>query len=555
MTRKIFKSVALTSALAVLLAAALMALTLFGVYESGMTEELRAEAGYICHALNREENELDFFEDFTTKNRVSLIATDGTVLYDSEADASALGSHADRPEVAGAIASGHGESERYSDTLAQTTYYCALRTDRGNVLRVANSRSSMLGLYLKGLPLLCLVLLAVLCVSMLIARLVARRFVAPLNNLNLDAPLENEVYDELSPLLTRMDRQYREIDRQMRALSDARQELAAITENMREGLIVLDRKGCVLSMNGSAAGIFGVDAQARVGADMLSVSRDPVVQQSVDAALKGEDTDGMLERNGRHYQLLSGPVLKEGETAGVVLLTLDVTEKYAAEVSRREFTANVSHELKTPLTSISGYAEIIRDGVARAEDVPGFAARIHDEASHLLTLINDILELSRLDERRGLGEHARIRLLAAAREAARRLEPLAQEKNIDLGVQGEDLEIQGDKLLLGEMIYNLVDNAVKYTPEGGRVEVRVAREGRSALLSVQDNGIGIPEEHQPHVFERFYRVDKSHSRATGGTGLGLSIVKHGAAIHGAKLRLVSAPGKGTCVTLAFPPVE
>ena len=197
MTRKIFKSVALTSALAVLLAAALMALTLFSVYESGMTEELRAEAGYICHALNREENELDFFEDFTTKNRVSLIATDGTVLYDSEADASALGSHADRPEVAGAIASGHGESERYSDTLAQTTYYCALRTDRGNVLRVANSRSSMLGLYLKGLPLLCLVLLAVLCVSMLIARLVARRFVAPLNNLNLDAPLENEVYDEL----------------------------------------------------------------------------------------------------------------------------------------------------------------------------------------------------------------------------------------------------------------------------------------------------------------------------------------------------------------------
>ena len=248
-------------------------------------------------------------------------------------------------------------------------------------------------------------------------------------------------------------------------------------------------------------------------------------------------------------------MLKEGETAGVVLLTLDVTEKYAAEVSRREFTANVSHELKTPLTSISGYAEIIRDGVARAEDVPGFAARIYDEASHLLTLINDILELSRLDERRGLGEHARIRLLAAAREAARRLEPLAREKNIDLGVQGEDLEIQGDKLLLGEMIYNLVDNAVKYTPEGGRVEVRVAREGRSALLSVQDNGIGIPEEHQPHVFERFYRVDKSHSRATGGTGLGLSIVKHGAAIHGTKLQLVSAPGKGTCVTMAFPPVE
>ena len=555
MTKKIFKSVALTSALAVLLAAALMALTLFGVYESGMTEELRAEAGYICHALDREENELDFFDGFTTKNRVSLISADGTVLYDSEADASALGSHADRPEVAGAIASGRGESERYSDTLAQTTYYCALRTQKGNVLRVANSRSSMLGIYLKGLPLLCAVLLAVLCVSMLIARLVARRFVAPLNSLNLDAPLENEVYDELSPLLTRMDRQRREIDRQMRALSDARQELAAITENMREGLIVLDRKGCVLSMNGSAAAIFGVDAQARVGADMLSVSRDPVVQQSVDAALDGRDADDMLERNGRYYQLLASPVLRDGKTAGVVLLTLDVTEKHAAEISRREFTANVSHELKTPLTSISGYAEIIRDGVARAEDVPGFAARIHDEASHLLTLINDILELSRLDERKGLGERTRIRLLPTAREAARRLEALAREKNIAVGVQGKDLEIQGDKLLLGEMIFNLVDNAVKYTPEGGSVELRVAREGKNTLLSVQDTGIGIPEEHQPHVFERFYRVDKSHSRATGGTGLGLSIVKHGAAIHGAKLRLISAPGKGTCVTLVFPPVD
>lgn len=552
MTRKIFKSVALTCALAVMLAAALVALTLFGVYESGMTEELRAEAGYICHALNREANEMDFFEGFTSKNRVSLIAADGTVLYDSEADASALSSHADRPEVAGAIESGRGESERYSDTLAQTTYYYALRTDAGNVLRVANSRSSMLGIYLKSLPLLCAVLLAVLCVSMLIARVVARRFVAPLNSLNLDAPLENEVYDELSPLLTRMDRQRREIDRQMRALSDARQELAAITENMREGLIVLDRRGCVLSMNGSAATIFGVDAQARVGADMLSVSRDPVVQQGVDAALNGRDADDILERNGRHYQLLASPVLKGGETAGVVLLTLDVTESYAAEVSRREFTANVSHELKTPLTSISGYAEIIRDGVARAEDVPGFAARIHDEASHLLTLINDILELSRLDERKGLGERTCIRLLGAAREAARRLEPLAQEKHISLEVSGEELEIQGDKLLLGEMIFNLVDNAVKYTPEGGRVELRVSREGTSALLSVQDTGIGIPEEHQPHVFERFYRVDKSHSRATGGTGLGLSIVKHGAAIHGAKLHLVSTPGKGTCVTLAFP---
>lgn len=553
MTRRIFRNVALTAAASVVLAAVLMTVLLFNMYAEDMTAELHNEAVYICYALDREEDETAFFENFASdRNRVTLIDANGTVLYDSQADSATMGNHSDRPEVIRALENGWGESERRSDTLSETTYYYAMRTGDGNVLRVANTRSSIVGIFVQALPMLLAVLVAVVVVSMLIARYAALRIVAPLNGLNLDAPLENEIYDELSPLLTRMDHQRREIDRQMRALSDARRELSAITQNMREGMILLDRETRVLSMNGSAAKIFGVDAEDRIGNDMLSVSRNPSLQEVVQQARNGESADAILERNGRSYQLLASPVFREGATFGVVLLIMDVTEKRAAEQSRREFTANVSHELKTPLTSISGYAEIIRDGVARPEDVAGFADRIYREASHLLTLINDIMELSRLDERRGLGGMEKVDLLSAAKEAVRRLEPLAQEKDIDLTVSGDPVGIDGYPALLGEMLYNLVDNAVKYTGSGGKVDVQVERTRRGPSITVRDTGIGIPKEHQAHVFERFYRVDKSHSRATGGTGLGLSIVKHGAAIHGAEIYLESAEGEGTRMTLRFP---
>ncbi len=549
MTGRIFRAVALTAALAVLLAAALTAAALFNVYEDSVAAELRTEAEYIRHALAQQADELAFFEDFEPRGRVTLIAPDGSVLYESSADSSGMDNHLGRPEVEQAFRNGWGGSERRSDTLSEVTIYCAVRTGAGNVLRLSSTRSSMLGVFLRALPPLIGILLAVALLSMLVARMAALRIVAPVNGLNLDAPLENEVYDELSPLLTRMDRQRREIERQMRQLDDARRELAAITRNMREGLVVLDREGGVLSMNESAARIFGADAEA--GDDLLSLSRDPGLRESVAKAQSGEAADAILERDGCAYQLLASPVKRDGSVAGVVLLILDVTEKIAAERSRREFTANVSHELKTPLTSISGYAELIRDGLAKPADVPGFAGRICDEAKRLLALIEDILALSRLDERQGIGERERVDLREAAREVAERLEPLAEEKGIELTFAGEAAGIEAYPRLLGEMLYNLIDNAIKYTGEGGRVDVRVEKGPEGAAFAVSDTGVGIPKEHQGRVFERFYRVDKSHSRATGGTGLGLSIVKHGAMIHGARIALESEPGKGTRIELTF----
>ena len=551
MTRKIFRSVSLTSVLAVALATVLIAWYVYGIYESQLTSELRAEAGYIAHALSRETDETAFFDGFPSENRVSLISPDGLVLYDSGADASGLGDHSDRPEVLSALSTGRGESRRYSDTLSETTFYYAVRTNGGNVLRVSNTRSSVFGMLLRMLPMLCGILFIVALASIPVARFAAKRIVRPINGLNLDAPLENDIYDELSPLLVRMEHQRREIDRQMYALREAREELAAITENMREGLMVLDNRGVLLSINASAAAVFGVHSSKHIGESILTVSRDPELHECVRSALEGNDADAIIEKNARYYQLLASPVTGSGAVSGAVLLALDITEKHCAELGRREFTANVSHELKTPLTSISGYSEIIRDGVARPEDVKAFAARINSEANRLMALISDILELSRLDERKGLGNKEPVELLSLAREAASQLESQAAAKNISLNVSGEPAQIEGYPTLLSEMLFNIIDNAVKYTPEHGKVDVSVTSHDGRTEVCVADNGIGIPPEHHERIFERFYRVDKSHSRATGGTGLGLSIVKHGAAIHGAEIKLDSAPGRGTRMSLVF----
>lgn len=551
MTRRIFRGIALTALAAVLLAAAFITLTLYAAYEARMADSLRAEAGHILHALSREADDAAYFDGFRSENRVTLVAPDGRVLYDSGADAGSLPNHAERPEIAAALASGRGQSRRYSDTLAETTVYYAERTPSGNVLRVSNTQSSVLGLIWRMLPALLGIVLGVALLSLIVARMIARRIVTPVNALDLDAPLNNDAYDELSPLLLRVDRQKKELAAQMAALDAKQRELAAITENMREGLILLDQRSVVLSMNGSAARIFGVEAAGRAGGDMLAVTRDAAVSGAVAAAQAGESAEAVFERGGRYYQLLANPALRDGGTAGVVLLLLDVTEKRAAELSRREFTANVSHELKTPLTSISGYAEIMRDGVARPEDMRAFAGRIYAEANRLIALVNDILELSRLDERKGLGERERVALLPLIRRVASRLAPLAEEKGVALSIEAEDVAIDGFPALIDELVFNLADNAVKYT-DAGTVRIEAAQEADGVRLCVWDTGIGIPQEHQAHVFERFYRVDKSHSRATGGTGLGLSIVKHAAAVHGADIALTSAPGQGTRVEIVFP---
>ena len=551
MTKRIFRGIVLTAIAAVLITSALTGATLYAYNVQRITGEMRTEAEYLLHALSRMEDEAAFFQGFSSENRVTLIAPDGTVLCDSGTDAAGLENHSDRPEFQQALSQGNGSSARYSATLAETTHYYAVRTSDGNVLRIASTQSSVIGVFLRIIPLLAIIFVAVALLSLGIARFVAKRIVAPVNELNLDEPLENDVYDELSPLLVRMERQREEIERQMRALSDKQSELNAITQNMREGLVLLNPQGVILSMNGSAARIFGVDAEKHIGEDVLSVSRNPAVREAIGDARTGSNGETILENGGRYYQLLASPVQGKGGRMGIVLLLLDTTEKYTAEMRRREFSANVSHELKTPLTSINGFAEIIRDGLARPEDVKDFAGRICNEAKRLIALIADIMELSRLDEQKELGDRERVGLRAVAEDVVSRLETPARDKDIHLSLVGPECEVSGFSLLLGEMVYNLVDNAIKYTGNGGHVEVRTAVKGERAVLSVTDDGIGIPQEHQSRVFERFYRVDKSHSKATGGTGLGLSIVKHGAAIHGAEIELESTPGKGTCIRLVF----
>ena len=554
MTKRIFRNILLTAVLALLLTSAILVGTLYNVYEARISDELRTEAAYIARALDATREDLDYFAGISATTRVTLISPEGEVLYDSEADEASMDSHAQRPEVIAALAEGVGESTRYSDTLSEMTIYYARRTADGNVVRIASTRSSVLGVFLNVAPQIVGMLLAVTALSLLIARHSARQIVQPINNLNLDEPLENDVYDELAPLLTRMDRQHNQIRQQMRDLARAHADLNAIMENMREGLILVDWEGRILSINPSAKSIFSVKGVLAPQPDLLTICREAAVVEIVRGAQGGTSGDAVIRRGEHTYRISASPVLREDQVRGVVLLALDVSARYAAEASRREFTANVSHELKTPLTSISGYAEIIESGIARAEDVPVFAGKIRAEAKRLVALVNDILALSRLDEKQGLGAKEPVALLPMMNALAEAFQPLAQEKGVTLTVEGGCAAVEGYPVLLRELFHNLIDNAVKYTPAGGRVTVVLSQEGGSAVCTVQDTGVGIPEEHRAHVFERFYRVDKSHSRqgnpaGSGSTGLGLAIVKHVAEVHHAQLTLTSQVNVGTTVTV------
>ena len=560
MAKRIFRAVALTAFLSVLLCALLLVPTLYRVYEDQALQELRTEAALLSRLLEAQADDPAALSAVALPDRVTLIAPDGQVRYDSAAGAEALENHAQRPEFQQALATGSGISRRYSDTLSETTIYYALRTSSGAVVRLAASRSSVAGMFLKAAPLLGLMIAGVLVLSLVIARIAARRIVAPMNALNLDAPLENDAYDELAPLLTRMEHQHAQIRQQLQSLEKARGELAAVLENMQEGMVMVDGQGMVLSMNRSAGEIFGVNAAERTGNSLLALCRDGNVQSAVDAAQQGQYGSALLQRKDRAYRLFASPVLRDGRQSGVVLLLLDATASCAAEESRREFTANVSHELKTPLTAISGFAEIIRDGIAQPADVPAFAGKIYQESQRMIALVNDILELSRLDERQGLGEKETVDLAPLLRELAADFAPRAAEKQLALTLNAAGpLPVSGYPGLLREMFSNLIDNAVKYTLPGGQIAVDGAATQGGVVCSVSDNGIGIPKAHQAHVFERFYRVDKSHSRQTGGTGLGLAIVKHVARVHGAELTLRSQePQDAPFVTrfiLRFPPAK
>ena len=552
MSARIFRNIVLTALISVLLTAGIIMISMYTVYEERISSDLKLEAGYIRHALELTENDTEYLKGLGTENRITLIDAEGTVLFDNRASHAQMENHSGRPEIIAALEQGYGMSTRNSDTVSQVTIYYAEKTTDGTIIRIASTRSSVLGAFIKVLPLMIALLQCMIVASILIARKTAQRIVAPINALNLDQPLENETYDELAPLLTRMNQQKEQLYAHVDQLEKARYELATLMENMREGFLLIDKNETVLSMNQSAGRIFGLEADRCIGQNLLFVYRDAELQRVAQAALHGEDGNFSLKHNEKYYLVYLSPVSKEQEIQGAVMLVLDVTERYAAEESRREFTANVSHELKTPLASISGAAEIIRDGIAQQQDIPHFAGMICKEASRMITLVNDILELSQLDEQKSLGPKETVEFIPLLEELIADFSLSAQKKNQKVELIGENAEIQGYPTLLREMAFNLIDNAMKYTPEGGKISVSVEHTADGVCLQVADNGIGIPAQHQAHVFERFYRVDKSRSRATGGTGLGLAIVKHVAQVHNATIALHSKENAGTTMSIIFP---
>ena len=550
MTKKIFRSTVAVG-LAVLLASLLIIMgALYSYFGHVQEQQLRDELSIAAAAMTDGDGKAYLSQLHSDDYRITWLKADGTVLYDTRADASAMENHAQRQEVRQALANGAGESSRYSATLLEKTLYYARRLPDGTVLRLSASRVTMGVLLLSMLPAILAVIAVALILSAILAGRVSRHIVRPLNTLDLEHPLENDAYEELSPLLRRLEHQRRQIDEQLRALRRRSEEFEQITASMTEGLVLLDNNGTILSINPAAGTVFHAD-QSCVGQPLLTVERDPAVSHALRDAMETGHSEKRLERDGREYQFDMTRIQTDGESVGAVLLTFDVTEQAFAERNRREFTANVSHELKTPLQGIIGSAELLENGMVQPDDVPRFVGHIRSEAQRLVTLINDILRLSELDEGGSLPTEP-VELLALCRDTANSLEAAAQKRGITVAVTGDEVSVPGVRRLLAETVFNLCDNAIKYNRDGGSVAVAVGRDGPDAVVTVADTGIGIPPEHQGRVFERFYRVDKSHSKASGGTGLGLSIVKHAVAYHHGAVTLDSREGEGTTFTIRLP---
>ena len=549
MTKRIFRAITLVAAV-VLLASFIVTLGVLSEYFGGVQKELlHDELGLAAAAVETDGTE--YLERAKSANyRLTWIDSDGTVIYDSQADASSMENHLGREEVDGALRTGAGESTRYSSTLLEKTTYYAKRLSDGTVLRISASRHTAVVLALGMMQPMLVVLAAAIIIALLLAKRVAARIVDPLNELDLEHPLDNDAYEELSPLLKRIDQQNRRIEAQVAELKRRQDEFSAVTRSMNEGLVLLNAENHVLSLNPAAMRLFNAGEDC-VGRDFVTVSRDVPVTNAVRDALSTGRGAAQLERGERIYQIECSRIESDGAILGVALVAFDTTERAQAEQMKREFTANVSHELKTPLQSIMGSAELLENGLVKSEDQPRFIERIRSEAARLMALIEDIIRLSELDEGAAVPMEA-VDLLSVAKDAADTLQESANKKNVTLALEGESAPIQGAPRLIYEIAYNLCDNAIRYNRAGGHVTVRVQPENGYALLEVADDGIGIPEEHQRRVFERFYRVDKSHSRASGGTGLGLSIVKHAAALHHAEIALKSEVGKGTTIAVRFP---
>ena len=535
MTKKIFRSTLLVAVCALLASLVLIMGCLYDYFAGLQSQALRDELTLAASGVSQGgENYLDTID--SNRYRLTWIAPDGTVLYDTQADASTMENHAAREEVQQALAAGEGESSRYSQTLLEKTIYVAKRLDDGSVLRICVSRQTLAVLLLGMLQPVLVILLAAVIFSALLAKRLSRRIVEPLNAIDLDHPLEAKAYDEIAPLLGRINRQHEQIDDQLRELQRKTDEFTHITQSMPEGLVLLDNKNAILSINPSASKLFSAQAGC-VGQNFLTLDR------STD--------ETRVELSGRIYQFDISRIESAGEKIGAVLLCFDITERETAEQARREFTANVSHELKTPLQGIIGSAELIENGMVKPEDMPRFIGHIRTEAQRLVALIADIIRLSQLDEGVEMPKE-NVELLSLAGEVAEDLRAAADKASVTITTDGQSSIVFGVRRLLYEMLYNLCDNAIKYNRPGGSVRIHVENREQEAAISVLDTGIGIAPEHQSRIFERFYRVDKSHSKASGGTGLGLSIVKHAAMYHGGKVALESEPGRGTEIRVTLP---
>ena len=553
MTKKIFRSMILTAG-AVLLASMVIIMGCLYEYFCGVQEQqLKDELSLAASAMERLDGQSYLTSLRSDRYRLTWVAADGTVLYDTQADAGTMENHIQRQEIQQALLAGHGESSRYSATLLEKTLYQAQRLNDGTVLRISISRATAGVLVLGMLQPFLVVLVVALALSALLARRLAQHIVKPLNELDLEHPLDNDTYEELSPLLGRINQQRRQIDAQVQELRRKQDEFEQITGSMKEGLVLLNEAGAILSINPAARGLFHTDA-ACLGQDFLTIERSTEVSHALETAMAQGHSEIHTERDGREYQLDISRIGSEGDVTGAVVLAFDVTEQALAQRNRREFTANVSHELKTPLQSIMGSAELMENGLVKPEDMPVFVGRIRSEAARLVTLIEDIIRLSQLDEGVELPVES-VALRPLAEETVSSLHDAAAAKNVTLSVTGEAVTVRSVRRLLSEILYNLCDNAIKYNVPNGSVTVTLSPTANGAALTVSDTGIGIPPEHQSRIFERFYRVDKSHSRQSGGTGLGLSIVKHAVQDLGGAIHLDSTPGQGTSIRVTIPNKE
>lgn len=551
MRKRVFGSIFLTALVTLIVTVSLLLVAVHSGLSQDLRERLSEECNYIAAAADTgEEQELQRIGNVYA-DRITLVGTDGTVLYDNKSDAAQMENHASRPEIAEALEKGVGESSRLSDTLAEQTYYYAIRLADGTVLRVSSTADSAFGALSSASPWIVLVVLLALLVAALLASWLTHVFLAPIVALDLHEPLKNDAYDELSPLLHRMDKQNRKIESQLCELKRRQAEFDDITARMDEGLVLFSAQGDILFANRAVRVLFPKDSAT---GGYMTLCRDAEYIRVVEKALGGESAHGRMEKDGRVYSLTASSVAGEGQSHAAVLFVVDITEREQAERQRQEFTANVSHELKTPLTSIMGFAEIMENGIVRPEDIGRFAGKIRSEAMRLLTLIEDIIRLSRLDEGSSVPFES-VELSALCGTVRDRLAHKAAEHKITLLLTGKPVTVSGERRTLEQMVFNLADNAIAYNKPHGSVTLQTGEENGVPFVRVSDTGIGIAPADQPRVFERFYRVDKSHSKQTGGTGLGLSIVKHGAALHHAQIDLHSTLGEGTEITLRFPKAE